>query len=82
VLKAGFRKRDRRPQGTLPLGCEQRELPLAAADAACRIQNATEQRISRSNLPAVDHFLHHPDTLLSSGLSPDTWMADYGDRHV
>jgi len=82
VLKADFQKRLRRPQGTSSLGCEQRELPLAASGAACRIQNATEQRISLSNLQAVDHLLHHPDTLLSSGLSPDTWMANCGDRHV
>jgi len=82
VLKTGFRKLLRRPQGTLPLGCEQRELPLAASDAACRIKNTTEQRIWLSNFQAVDHFLHHPDTLLSSGLSLDTWMANCGDRRV
>jgi hypothetical protein len=34
------------------------QLPLAVSDAAFHIQNATKQRISRSNLYAVAQFFH------------------------
>lgn len=88
MLETGFRKSHLPPRRISPLGCQYRALHRAASancpDEVYRIQNATEQCISRSRFHAVGHYFHPSQYTINSpvGVSLETWLPNCEDRHV